>query len=108
LSQLANPLLQEAIWQLPLAQLAVAFGWLLHAWLHAPQFVSVLSCASQPLVCALPSQLPQPLLHAIEQVPAVQLGVPLALLQTVPQLPQLETVVTTVSQPLFVLLSQLP
>jgi hypothetical protein len=67
-SQLPQPLLQEAIWHVPVEQVAVALV-REHVIPHAPQFMSVLSCVSQPLL-SLPSQLPQPLLQM--QEPAEQ------------------------------------
>jgi hypothetical protein len=50
-----------------------------HATPHAPQFDVVAVEISQPLE-ARPSQLPNPALHAIAQVPEVHEGVPLLLL----------------------------
>jgi hypothetical protein len=58
-SQLPQPLLQEAIWHVPVEQVAVALA-REQVTPHAPQFMSVLSGVSQPLL-SLPSQLPQPL-----------------------------------------------
>jgi hypothetical protein len=75
------------------------------------QFVSVLSCVSQPslAVASFALQSSQPLLHAaIWQLPEAQLGVPCALLQALPQAPQSVSVLSCVSQPLFLLPSQSP
>ena len=72
-----------------------------------PQLVSVLTAVSQPLRRLL-SQLPQPLLHTGAQVLAEQLVLPCALVHAVPQLPQFETLVASVtSQPLATFVSQL-
>jgi hypothetical protein len=76
---------------------------------HDPQFaVVVLRLTSQP-VEARPSQLPKPELHAIEQAPSEQLGVPFVPLHTVPHAPQLVALVSVlISQPVEPMLSQLP
>jgi hypothetical protein len=56
---------------------------------QAPQLVALLVVlVSQPFD-AVPSQLPQPTLHEIEQAPAVQEGVPLTEEHAEPQAPQL-------------------
>ena len=57
---------------------------------QSPQLLVVVKAVSQP-VPTLESQLPQPALQLIEQVPLLQLGVPLVELHTVPQPPQLLT-----------------
>jgi hypothetical protein len=57
-SQLPQPALQEAIWHIPLEQVAVALA-REQMNPHAPQFVSVLRFVSQPLL-STPSQLAQP------------------------------------------------
>ncbi len=64
---------------------------------------------SQPLA-ALPSQSPVPRLQLVQpQLPATQLGVPFGQAQTLPQLPQLLTLVAVlVSQPSLRLPLQLP
>ena len=62
---------------------------------------------SQPLA-ALPSQLPNPALHVMPQVPAGQVGVPLVVSHTVVQDPQCNGLFRLVSQPLAGLLSQSP
>jgi hypothetical protein len=54
-------MLQEAIWHIPLEQVAVALA-REQVVPQAPQFESVLSGVSQPLL-SLPSQLPQPTLQ---------------------------------------------
>lgn len=56
---------------------------------------------------ALPSQLPQPLLQAIKQVPEGQDGVPFDALQVLVQVPQLATEFMLVSQPFVSVVSQL-
>jgi hypothetical protein len=53
LVQSPNPALQDAMPQLPLAQVAVAFGWV-HAIPHPPQFEVVLVGVSQPSVSLVP------------------------------------------------------
>ncbi len=85
-SQSPQPPLHEAITQLPVAQLAVACA-RLQAVPQEPQLASVVRLVSQPFPTLL-SQLPQPVLHEIEQTLAVQLGVPFAELQALPQAPQ--------------------
>ena len=71
-----------------------------------PQCVTVLTAVSQPLR-GLPSQLPQPLLQDGTQELPVQLVLPWALVQAVPQLPQFDTFVASVtSQPLATVPSQ--
>jgi hypothetical protein len=73
---------------------------LLHSLPHAPQSAVVFSCVSQPFA-TLPSQLPQPAWHEIEQLPITHEGVPFVALQAVPQAPQLEALVCRLtSQPL--------
>ena len=73
-----------------------------------PQLVVVLSGASQP-VATLLSQLPNPLVQAIEHAPRLHEGVPLVLLQALPQTPQLPALVCVfVSHPLAAVPSQLP
>jgi hypothetical protein len=73
----------------------------------------VLSCVSQPFVGS-PSQSLQPESHVATahrragMALGSQRGVPCAMLQPLPQLPQFWVVVTGVSQPLLGLLSQLP
>jgi hypothetical protein len=83
----------------------------LHATPQPLQFVSVFSCVSQPSF-ALPSfelQSSQPLLHdAIWQLPDAHVGVPCALLQARPHAAQSVSVLSCVSQPLFLLPSQSP
>ena len=81
---------------------AVAPCVLLHAVSQSPQCAVVVSEVSQP-VSARPSQLPQPLVQAMPHRPALQEGVPLTVLHTVPQAPQWVTLVLVlVSHPLFV------
>jgi hypothetical protein len=84
---------------------------LLHGELHAPQWATVVFVfTSQPLSLALPSQLPQPALHVMEQVLALQVAEPLAVLQGELHAPQCANVlVVLVSQPLVrAFPSQLP
>jgi hypothetical protein len=91
----------------PVAQVGVPLI-TVHAMPHVPQFVSVLSGASQPLL-ATPSQLPKPALQlAIAQVPVPQVEVAFARLHATPQPPQFVSVFSAVSQPLAVTPSQLP
>jgi hypothetical protein len=74
---------------------------------HAPQFESVASELSQPLV-GLPSQLAKPVLQAGVHAPATHEVVPLAFVQAVPHTPQFATLdLRSVSQPLGRLPSQL-
>jgi hypothetical protein len=71
-----------------------------------PQLVTVLSAVSQPFLGLL-SQLPKPLLQVGAQVLLVQLVLPWAFVQAVPQLPQFVTLVAKlISQPLAALASQ--
>ena len=74
-----------------------------------PQFASVVfRFTSQPLE-ASPSQLPNPVLHAMEHEPSEQPGVPFVLLQTVPHAPQFVALVSVfVSQPVEPIPSQFP
>ena len=88
-SQFPYPRLQTMP-QLSPVQFAVPFVEL-HAFPQAPQFAGELSSSVSQPFARLPSQLPQPGLHPMPQTPAVQLGVPLAELQTLPQMPQLPT-----------------
>ena len=82
------------------AQVAVPFAEL-QLVPQAPQFVTLLvTFASQPLLRALLSQLPKPALHAMLQLPALQLGVPLLVLQAWPHPPQFVALVLMLtSQP---------
>jgi hypothetical protein len=101
LSQLPKPVSHDAIWQLPVEQVAVAFV-RLQLVPHAPQLVSVSSGDSQPSLCGSLLQSPHPAEHAIEQLPPLQLAVPFAPLHTVPQAPQsLVLFWVLVSQPLL-------
>jgi hypothetical protein len=82
-----------------------------HGTPHWPQLLLVLSWVSQPSF-ALPSfalQSSQPALQAtISHVPDEHKAVPWALVQAVPQAPQLVSEFKGVSQPLFLLPSQSP
>jgi len=96
LSQSAKPALQVPMAQVPLLQVAAALA-NVHLVPQALQLLtSVLRLTSQPLV-ALPSQLPEPAVHApIVQVLLTQLAAALANVHTVPQPPQLLTSVVVV------------
>jgi hypothetical protein len=89
-SQSAKPFAHLATVQVPALHAAVAFA-RLHAP-HLPQLLtSVFRFASQPLD-ALPSQSAKPLAHVpTAHLPALQVGVALARLQTIAQAPQLRT-----------------
>ena len=95
--QSSQPLLHDAIWQLPDAQVGVPWA-LLQARPHPPQSVSELSCVSQPLFLS-PSQSPQPEAHAGWQPFVVHAFVPCALLQLSPHCRQLAVGPSAVSQP---------
>jgi hypothetical protein len=106
-SQLANPELQEAMLHAPEAQVAEALVREQEVP-QVPQLVSELREASQPLVL-LPSQLASPALQlAIWQEPVPQVAVAPVLEQEAPHDPQLERVLTGVSQPLEATPSQFP
>ena len=107
LSQLPHPIAQEMA-HTPAAQLAVPFV-VAQALPHAPQLVTeVVVSVSHPL-SVLPSQLPQPALHAAtahvppEHVPSAFGGAHVA-----PHPPQFDREVSAVSQPFAASLSQLP
>jgi hypothetical protein len=104
-SQLANPELQ-VIPHTPEAHEAEPPA-VEHALPQVPQLARlVLVLVSQPLEM-LPSQLPQPALHAMPHTPSVQLAEPLAVEHTMPQPPQfVRLVFVFVSQPFAVLPSQ--
>ena len=74
---------------------------------HAPQFCGVVMGVWQP-VPPEPEQFAKPAAQAlVPQTPAVQVGVPLAEVQTLPQVPQLSGfVAVAIPQPLAGLLSQ--
>ncbi len=55
---------------------------------QTPQSATLLSCVSQPFPI-MPSQLPQPVAHWMEQTPLVQLGVSLFVLHGLLHAPQL-------------------
>ena len=105
-SQLPNPTLQ-VIPHTPLAQVAVP---LVESQTvpQPPQFAgAVLTFVSQPFA-ALLSQLPNPVLQAMPQVPSVQDAVPLTVLHACPHAPQFAGVASmSTSHPLAALLSQL-
>ena len=107
LSQFPYPVAQ-VIPQTPAVQVAVPLV-ALHPVAQVPQFaVFVLVFVSQPFA-AFPSQFAKPAAQVIPQTPAVQVAVPLVALHTLPQPPQLPTLVFVfVSQPLVVPLSQSP
>lgn len=91
--------------QAPLLQVGDAMWLFEQDFPQAPQFVTVVSVASQPSVCLLPLQSYQPAKQAPLQVPAVQLAVTWLVEQTTPHPPQLETLVVAVSQPSVILLA---
>jgi hypothetical protein len=107
LSQLPHPVLQE-MEQLPLVQEAAPLV-LLQAAPQAPQWLTLEAVfVSQPFA-VLPSQLPQPLLHAPGvQMPVAQDAAALGNEQGVPHVPQSVSVRVLVSQPLFGFESQFP
>jgi hypothetical protein len=89
---------QLVISQAPVAQVPLAFGGA-QVPPQAPQLASVVRVVSQPF-CKLPSQSPQPALHAGRHSPASQVAVPLALRHATPQAPQLAgSVFKAASQP---------
>lgn len=98
-SQSPKPELQTGL-HTPLTQEVLPLG-LVHTVPHPPQWLGlVIRYVSQPFNRALPSQLPQPAAHAIEQAPAAHCGVPLVELQITPHAPQFATLVCrSVSQP---------
>lgn len=104
--QLPQPELQEVTAQAPVAQVSVVFG-RSQAAPHAPQFASVVSDVSHPLL-GLPSQSPKPAAQTGAQAPPTQDVEPFAFVQIVPQAPQLLLVVVEVSQPFAAAPSQLP
>ena len=106
-SQLPKPAPQTGT-HAPPAQLVVPFAFV-HALPHALQFAElVFRFVSHPFV-ALPSQLAKPALHVGVHVPVVQLVVPFAFVQPLPQLPQFAVVVFRfVSHPFPTFASQLP
>jgi hypothetical protein len=106
LSQLPQPATQAPKVQTPVPQEAEALG-NEHGTAHPPQFASVLSPVSHPLL-ALESQLPNPAAHTGKHTPAGQLVVPLALLHVLPHEPQSVTVFSGVSHPFDAAPSQLP
>ncbi len=105
-SQLAKPVLHEEIVQLPDAQAPVPFAGA-QGRPQPPQFCRlVVRLVSQPSVTRL-SQLPNPPVHAMPQAPLLQLGVPLAVLQTFEHDPQLDkSVPRFASQPFEYFASQ--
>jgi hypothetical protein len=75
---------------------------------QAPQFERLFSAVSQPLV-STPSQLPYPELHVeTEQTPVAQVAEAFVRPHVVRQAPQLEVVLSGVSQPLTSRPSQSP
>jgi hypothetical protein len=82
---------------------------LVHVVPHAPQFAMlVCSAVSQPFTGLL-SQLPNPLAHTGEQIPATQEVVPFGFEHEVPHAPQFTALVNRfASQPFAALPSQLP
>ena len=97
---------------MPTAHVPVAHDSVARARVHPvpqlPQFDVVVSDVSQPSE-VMPLQLPQPPLHVVSaHVPDAHDSPALGRLQPVPQVPQSESVVSEVSQPLVSTLSQLP
>jgi hypothetical protein len=80
-----------------------------HTVVHVPQRVgSVSRFVSHPF-CPLPSQSPNPGLHAIEQAPLLQVGVPVLPSHCLPHTPQLfASLISGTSQPFAASPSQLP
>lgn len=108
-SELQLPqLATHAIEQAPSAQLGVPW-FVLHPWLHPPQFDTfVFRLISHPLL-ATPSQFAKPLLHdTIWQLPVAHEVVAFASAHAVPHPPQFVFVFSGVSQPFATLPSQLP
>lgn len=98
--QSKNPALQT-VEQTPFVQTGLSFGPLPHWFPQTPQFKgSVKMSVSHPFA-SFKSQLPKPFKHENPQIPPTQLGKAFVTAgQTVPQEPQLFTlVVTSVSQP---------
>jgi hypothetical protein len=88
-SQLAKPVLQAVIEQLPDAQAPIALAGA-HACPHTLQFCRLVPrFVSQPLA-ASPSQLPKPPAQTTPHWPLVQVAVPFVVLQTLLQAPQLD------------------
>ncbi len=106
LSQSAQPGLQDATAQVPLAHVAVAFG-IEHVTPHAPQFVNVVVDVSQPLF-GLPSQSPHPELQTGTHRPDGQLVVPFEFVHDTPHPPHEPMELRLVSHPLLGLPSQSP
>jgi hypothetical protein len=107
-SQLPQPVLHVPSAHTLFTQLADAFG-KLQILVQLPQACALLvRLVSQPLP-TLPSQLPQPVLQAIEQVPEAHDAAPLAVLHAWAQPPQCSVLVLVLtSQPLVACPSQLP
>ena len=106
-SQLPNPALQDPSVQVPLGQVVLALA-SEQAALQSPQSDTVAMLRSQPLL-ALPSQLLKLAAQLGTQEPVVQVVVPFAFVQAVPQAPQFEVLVDRlISHPLPALPSQLP
>jgi hypothetical protein len=104
--QSANPAAQLLSVQVPVAQLALAFG-NEQATPHAPQAPRVRMLVSQPL-SGMPSQSLKPASQVGAQPLAVQLVAPWALLQLSPQAVQLLSVPSAVSQPVMAVQSANP
>ena len=104
-SQLPYPAAHAPRVQLPVEQLSAAFG-RSQGVPQPPQWVSVVSGASQPLA-SMPSQLPTPALQAlIAQLPEPQVAVAPARVQAVPHEPQSVVVRSERSQPFAIVPSQ--
>lgn len=107
LSQSAKPELHPMPLQTPATHCGVP-PVLLQTFVHDPQWAgSATVLVSQPLP-RFASQLPNPALHVMAQLPPLQLAEPLAALHTVVQLPQWPaSALVFVSQPFVTLPSQL-
>jgi hypothetical protein len=106
-SQLPKPAAQLAIAHTSPPQVAIAFG-REHPTPQPPQLERLSSGSSHPLP-SLPSQLPNPPLHAaIRQSSPAQVAVALGRVHGVPHAPQFVTLSSGSSQPLASLPSQLP
>jgi hypothetical protein len=106
-SQSPKPEVHIATSHEPVEQVSVAFG-RLQPVPQPPQFVSVVSGVSHPLL-VVPSQLPQSDTHAPSvHVPLGQLSAAFARSQVAPHEPQFASVASEASQPFVSLPSQLP
>jgi hypothetical protein len=105
-SQLPNPVVQVPSVHVPVAQLSLAFA-RSQTTLQPPQFVSVVTDLSQPLL-ELPSQLAKPTAQVGTQAPPEHVVVPFAFVHADPHAPQFVVVLSGASHPVDAWLSQLP